>query len=215
MGHVPHLLVPDPWGDGVVELSGDHLHHLFNVMRLRPGTEVTYTDGRGVVGEGHVADNCIVRGVEIQRPRAAHVEIVVPPPGSKSRQRFLVEKLTELGVARLIWVETKHSQGRPPNPQKAAAWMASAVEQSRSAWSLVIEQARLEDLDRVELLVADPAGVPLHTGAGGPVTVLIGPEGGLHSDDLPQGAKPVALGGNILRVETAAVVAAGILLATG
>ncbi len=63
------------------------------------------------------------------------------------------------------------------------------------------------DRPLLEVLTGQPAGQPRPTG------IFLGPEGGFAEDELSAllagGAEPVDLGPTMLRVETAAVVAAG------
>ncbi len=178
---------------------------------MRGGAAVTYTDGMGRVGEGTYASGSVIRGPEHEVPRVStRVTVAVAPPSSKDRVRFLVEKLAELGVADLVWVKTRFSEGRTPNPDKTSTWIRSAVEQSRGAWTMSTREADIRDL-RPPILVADLDGVPLLT-ATSEATVLIGPEGGFDPAELPPDAMLVSLGHNVLRVETAAIAAAAVLL---
>ena len=206
MAHVPHLFLPPPWDGSAIALGDEHVHHLRRVLRMADGDEVSYTDGEGVAGEGRFVDGQVERGEEIGMPRPNRLTIVVAPPANRDRLRFLVEKLAELGVQRLLWCRTSRTEGRAPNPDKARAWAAGALEQSRGAWLLDLGTTSLDDLDPTGLVVADP------TGASEPpsdrLTLLIGPEGGLAPDEVPPGAALFSLGPTVLRVETAAIVGA-------
>jgi 16S rRNA U1498 N3-methylase RsmE len=137
--------------------------------------------------------------------------MAVAPPASKDRQRFLVEKLAELGVARLRWLSTEHGKDKPPSPSKVFSWVLAAVEQSRGA--LLMETSSdlvsLTELDP-PLVVCDPMGDSAKPPA---TTVAIGPEGGWSEGEVPGGVPTWSLGGTLLRVETAAVVAAARILA--
>jgi 16S rRNA U1498 N3-methylase RsmE len=137
--------------------------------------------------------------------------IAVAPPASKDRQRFLVEKLAELGVMRLRWLRTKHGEGRPASPPKVFAWGLAAVEQSRGAWLMEIDPMMVgwEDLEG-PIAVCDRGGTPGRIHAR---TVVIGPEGGLDPEEIPEGSIHWKLNRNVLRVETAAVVASAMFLA--
>lgn len=205
--HIPHVLTAGREGP-VLSLSEDQRHHLRRVLRLADGEEVSYTDGAGVLGVGYLRGEVVERGEEKTVPRPMDLTVAVAPPASKDRARFLVEKLAELGVVRLVWVRTRFSEGRPPAAAKAAAWAQSALEQSRGAWLMQVEQGDLASLDEEGLVVADPDGDEPSVGAR---TLLVGPEGGLHPAEVPPGANTVALGPTILRVETAAIVGAALL----
>lgn len=179
------------------------------------GARVSYTDGAGRMGEGRYREGGVERGEETRvDPPEVKLTMAVAPPDSKERARFVVEKLAELGVARLVWVRTRHTVGRPPSPEKATGWAVGALEQSRGAYLMEVSAGEPGDLGR-PLLVAHPGS----DGGAGPVltdhpspTVLIGPEGGLGDEEIPDDALLFDLGRNVLRVETAAVVAAARLL---
>lgn len=210
MKHVPHLVVGAPWPEGPLPVSIVQWRHLNKVLRLDRGDRVTYTDGLGTVGEGQLGGQTIERGEEFTLTRDREVTVAVAPPTNKERQRFLVEKLAELGVAQLIWLRTRHGKGRVAAPQKVFSWILAATEQSRGAW-LMEATAGLVDWADLEgdLIVCDPAG-PAATPHGD--TVIIGPEGGWADDEIPSGMVSWSLGSTILRTETAAVVAAARML---
>lgn len=206
--HVPHVLAADGWEGSVLPLTADQTHHLRRVLRLVDGEEVSYTDGAGRIGRGRLTGDGVERGEETTVPRPMGLTLAVAPPKSKDRARFVVEKLAELGVARLLWVRTRLTEGRPPPAAKSKAWAEAALEQSRGAWLMDIGQCALSDLDPIGLVVADPEGKEPQTEV---KTLLIGPEGGLDPSEIPVGAEAVSLGPTILRVETAAVVGAAVL----
>jgi RsmE family RNA methyltransferase len=124
-----------------------------------------------------------------------------------------VEKLSELGVDRLIWLRTRHGEGRPPKPTKAEAWARSALQQSRGTWVLHIEgPMTIGDLPMSPTLwVAERETDPPPSVVEGGILV-IGPEAGLAEGEAPQRANRMSLGPRVLRVETAALVGAAILL---
>ena len=174
---------------------------------MRSGQAVTYTDGLGTIGRGILGPQMIERGDEETVPRPRELTVAVAPPANKDRQRFLVEKLAELGIARLLWLKTEHGQERVANSAKVFTWVLSAVEQSRGAHLMETspELVRLEDLTG-RLVVCHPGG-DTATPAEADV-VAIGPEGGFADDEIPQTAQLWDLGPTVLRVETAAIVAA-------
>lgn len=211
MKHVPHLVTAIPREGDLVELSVSQWRHLAKVLRMEVGDAVTYTDGKGLLGEGVLASRAIMRGEEREVSRPTDLTVAVAPPASKQRQRFLVEKLAEMGVARLRWLRTDHGTGRVAHQSKLLAWVVSAVEQSQGAWLMETGPGfhQLCDLEG-PVVVCHPGGrreVPQAR------TVAIGPEGGFSPDELPDGVETWDLGPTVLRVETAAVVAAARILA--
>lgn len=204
--HVPHVVVGAPWEEGVLELSVIQWRHLTKVLRMGRGDEVSYTDGLGRVGTGRLADHAVSRGEEREVPRPSNLTVAVAPPASKDRQRFVVEKLAELGVARLQWLSTRHGKERTASASKVFSWILAATEQSRGAWLMETPQ------DVVELVELESPVVVCHPGGASETvsakTLVIGPEGGFAEDELPPDVALWDLGPTILRVETAAVVGA-------
>ncbi len=210
MKHVPHVLVSAPWPDGDLPVSVVQWRHLTKVLRKNRGDRVTYTDGLGRIGEGRLGSQTIVRGEEASTSKPSELTVVVAPPANKDRARFLVEKLAELGVARLTWLDSQHGQGKVPSSPKVFSWVLAATEQSRGAW-LMETSAEPVSIDSLgdEIVVCDASG-DQHTPA--TTVVVIGPEGGWAEGEVPQGATRWSLGPTVLRTETAAVVAAARLM---
>ena len=134
------------------------------------------------------------------------------PPASKERQRWLVEKCTELGVARLRWLRTRFGQGRVPQHDKAHAWMVAALEQSRRSRIMSVDRDWSSIVDLGVFIAADLGGAPFQPEE--VLTVAIGPEGGWAPDELPGSCRRVSLGKGVLRSETAAIAAAAVHAAT-
>ena len=206
MKHVPHLYLPGPWGGETLEAGSEQVDHLGRVLRLDDRSEVTYTDGAGTFGQGIWSGGAISRSGEERRERPSSLLVATAPPSSRDRVRFLVEKLAELGVERLLWLTTRHGVRRVPPLKKQRSWAVSALEQSRGSWLMGVSDTFV-DWDALER----PLAVCVLGGSGaGTVfrTVAVGPEGGFGDDEVPVDATAVTLGPTILRVETAAVVAA-------
>jgi 16S rRNA (uracil1498-N3)-methyltransferase len=214
MRHIPHLYLPDPWEEGEIPLADQQRDHLQKVLRLNDGAAVSYTDGAGTIGVGIVRVGSVVRGSEsrVARPEPG-VAVAVAPPRTAGRLRFLVEKLAELGIDRIYWLSTRYGEGRPPRVEKAAAWAESALEQSRGAWLLDFDgPTAVADLPESSTLwVAERETYPPPSVVSGGILV-IGPEAGFAEGEVPAAANRIALGTRVLRVETAAVVGATLLL---
>ena len=214
MGHIPHLFLPGPWPEAAIPIPAATSHHLLKVLKRDPETPVSYTDGAGHVGEGHLLENEVVRGGEQSvPPPPVALTIAVAPPHEKDRLRFMVEKLAELEVRRVLFLKTRFAAGRIPDQAKAAGWATGALEQSRGAWLMEVAT------EWTEVGILDPERVwyAHHGGSAGPatwpaeVTIAIGPEGGWAEGEVPAGAFQLGLGRTVLRVETAAMVAAGMV----
>jgi 16S rRNA (uracil1498-N3)-methyltransferase len=206
MRHVPHVVVAAPWSGETLSLTIVQWKHLSKVLRKKRGDQITYSDGLGTFGAGTIGDHVIERGEEESRERPFEVSVAVAPPSNKHRQRYLVEKLSELGVARLIWLKSRHGSNRVASSTKVFSWMLAAVEQSQGSW-LVETSGEVVDLSDLEgrVVVCQPGGEM--EPPGDVDVVVIGPEGGFGEDEIPAKYPLWDLGPNVLRVETAAVVA--------
>ena len=212
MAYIPYLYLPGPWEADTVTISDEQTHHLRRVLRAGDQLPVAYTDGRGTAGTGTLVESGVCRGDEsaVEAPTPT-LTVAVAPPHSAPRARFVVEKLAELGVDRLVWLKTEYGQARPPRGEKVLQWAIGALEQSRGSWLMDIAgPLTLADLPKPTWL--------LHRGGGSlpsptpQVTLAIGPEGGFSAEELAGGDITVGIGARVLRVETAAVVATGLVL---
>jgi 16S rRNA U1498 N3-methylase RsmE len=206
MKHVPHLVIGAPWDSQTLGVSALQWRHLTKVMRLNRGDKVTYSDGLGQFGGGRLGTQSVERGEEAFVPRPHDITVAAAPPASKDRQRFLVEKLAELAVARLLWLSTRHGKERIASPAKVFSWVLAATEQSRGAWLMETQAVPvgIDDLGS-DLVICHPGGEVTPDAAR---IIAIGPEGGFADDELPEGVRLWDLGTQVLRVETAAIVAA-------
>ena len=214
MGHIPHLFLQQPWAPTAVPIPASAAHHLARVLRLDAGANVTYTDGAGLRGHGRLLDGTVIRGEEQSvSPPPVAITVAVAPPHDKDRLRFMIEKLAELEVRRVVFLKTRFGAGRLPDLFKSTAWVVGALEQSRGSWLMEVAPGwtEVEDLDAPFLLFADQDGPGFHGQTPNAVTVAIGPEGGWGPGEVPAGAARWGLGRTVLRVETAAIVAAGLL----
>lgn len=209
MRHIPHLYLPPPWSGDIIPVGEDQAHHLRRVLRLSSDSPVSYTDGAGTSGTGILAEGGVRRGPESTEPGGGRLlKMAVAPPANRDRVRFVVEKLSEIGVDELIWIETKFTQGKPPPFDRARSWAVAALEQSRGDRLMHITQSRLTDLVPPIWLASVGGGRLVPEAA---MTMIIGPEGGLDPAEIPPGSNSVSLGPRILRVETAAIVAAALI----
>lgn len=217
---------PSPPHDGRARLEGDEARHLARVLRAKPGDGVTLFDGRGNAWTARVASvGRDVVDLDVgealpanDSPRSSVTIAVALPKGD--RQKWLVEKLAELGVEALV-------------PLVTARGVAEATDSARARLERgVIEACKQCGRDRLmtigaaatlpetiaaaasgtTILLADPAGEPLDTPASGAALVLVGPEGGFTPEEVAvataAGARRVRLARHVLRIETAAIAAA-------
>lgn len=96
-------------------LTDEEAHHLLHVLRGRPGEQVTLFDGHGCEYTAEIISTTrrdvqlrVLESRMISRERAVPLTLAVTLPKGE-RQKWLVEKLTELGVTRLIPLATQRS----------------------------------------------------------------------------------------------------------
>jgi 16S rRNA (uracil1498-N3)-methyltransferase len=212
-----------------VELSRDHAHYLFNVMRLGPGDTLLAFNGRAGEWRMQVVEAAKKRGVlkavEQTRTQTTPPDIeLLFAPIKKARTDFIVEKACELGCARVQPVFTRFTNSERLNPERLRAHMIEAAEQcggltvpdlaEPTKLSVILDQWRERALVFCdEARTALPAAQALaNLKPGTPVSILIGPEGGFSAEEKNRiaamaGAVPVSLGPRVLRADTAAVAA--------
>lgn len=213
MRHVPHLYIPGPWDGPTAPLTDGQLHHLKKVFRLQNGSIVTYTDGDGSHGRGVLEGEGVARAAEHRRHRSRTLTVAAAPPASRDRQRFLVEKLAELGVASLRWLKSAQQSRPPPGAEKARAWAIGALQQSGGAFLMAVVEPTPVEAISGPVAIADPAGNWAIASWSGFLTLVVGPAGGLTEGEVEMSEVRLRLSDQVLRTETAAVVGAGLLLA--
>ena len=228
------LHVPPLAGPGEIDLPPAEAHHARTVLRLRAGEAVELFDDAGRTARG------VLISVDAEAVRVAVEAPTVAPPGARrvevasavpkgDRADWLVEKLSELGVARWTPLVTARSVV-VPGKGKRERWGRIAVEaakQSRRPGVMAIEAVTpladalaAPDVKRL-WFSTDPSAAPIaavlaERQAACPLTLLVGPEGGWTEPEClaltAAGASAAKLTATVLRVETAAVLGAGVAM---
>lgn len=217
-----------------VTLDGASGHHLSRVRRLRSGELVTVADGNGtwrpytVTAVRPGAVELHAGGEPVVEPRLEPALAVAFALTKAGKPDLAVQKLTELGVDRIVPLQSRRSVPRwGTGTDRAGTAVArlqrvavEAAAQSRRARLPVIEGPRpVADLHgHPGLVVADPAGDDVERvpePPDGEWMLVIGPEGGLDTDELAAlGATArLRIGPHVLRAETAAIAGASVLTA--
>ncbi|MGH9007139.1 MAG: RsmE family RNA methyltransferase [Acidimicrobiales bacterium] len=206
------------------ELDDDDRHHLVRVLRLGVGECVVAADGRGrsvicrFTGTGSLLEP---DGPATRTERPTPLLTVAFAPVKGDRPDWVVQKLTELGVDRIVPLVTERavvrwSGGRADKAVERLRKVArEAAAQSRRAWlPQVAEPVALGAL-RDGLLRAGVGLALAERGGKAPSldwpAIAVGPEGGWGDTERGLGLPPVGLGDTVLRAETAAVAAAALL----
>ncbi len=217
-----------------ISFDGQQAHYLLNVMRVKTGDAVILCDD--ITGEWVAlvieADkrSIILETKERLRPREAVPDLwLCPALLKKDRFDLVIEKATELGVARIQPVVTRRCVANKLNAARARTIAIEAAEQcARTALPELNEPIKLDALlrdwskDRA-LFFADEDGGKLapstFSRSSGPAAILIGPEGGFDETERAainahDNATAITLGPRILRGETAAIAALSVWMST-
>ena len=233
---MPRLFVDAPVEAGKpVPLSSGQCHYLLRVMRLQTNDPVRLfnaTDGEWLCQLEKTAKNsaCAIAIEKLRQPhRLADIDYLFAPLKT-ARLDYMVQKATEMGVARLRPVITEYTQTARLKHARLAANAVAAAEQCNLV--AVPEILRLEKLSAVlsqwdhrrQLVFCDEAAAPgsplpvLEQLQDGPLALLVGPEGGFSPAERKnllecRFVTPISLGPRIMRADTAAVSALTLLQA--
>lgn len=199
-------------------LGDDDRHHLRRVLRARPGDELTIADGRGRWRTARLGDEPEPTGPVLEVPARVPVITIAFALVKGDKPELVVQKLTELGVDRIVPLRAERSVVRWDD-----AKAATAVERLRAVARSAAMQCRRPRLPEVgavcevaALAGTDGAAMADRTGAAPSLlhpTILVGPEGGWSEEERGLGAPAVGLGELVLRAETAAITAGAMLAA--
>jgi 16S rRNA (uracil1498-N3)-methyltransferase len=225
-------------GDRISISDADQIHHLKDVLRLKAGDQVMVFDSGGnectasIAGIGRTEATL---QVESRRPPAKKrfrltIGCAIP---KKDRMDEIVDMLTQLGVDRIVPLETERVVVRLEERKKElrlVRWKSIALSASR--------QSQRNDLPQVDPvtslpdLITAPSGfdlklIPTLEGRRqsilealsekrvSDILALIGPEGDFSPSEVEMavssGFLPVSLGNSVLRVDTAAVAVASFI----
>ena len=223
---LPRLFVEATLSDGAaVTLDGPQANYLGNVLRLGVGGQVLLFDGTSGEWIATVAQ-MTRKSMQLTVERRTKAVEAVPDlwlafaPVKRTQLDWLVEKATELGVARLMPVVTRRTVVERIKGERLRSIAIEAAEQcGRTMLPVIDEPVALErllkdrDSGRMLYFADETGGEPMVTAfESGPGLILTGPEGGFTPEErelirAAVGVKPISLGPRILRAETAALAA--------
>jgi 16S rRNA (uracil1498-N3)-methyltransferase len=215
------------------ELDRDQAHYLGNVLRLKQGERLLLFNGQD--GEWCAELSAIgrkaarVRMEHQTRPQEEGPDLhYLFAPLKRARLDYMAQKATEMGVSAICPVITRHTVAERVNTGRI---VANAVEAAEQCGILRVPEVREpEKLDKLldaweenRLLVfadeAAPTASPVEALKGcqsGPLAVLVGPEGGFEREERTSllakpFVLPISLGPRVMRADTAAVAALGLV----
>ena len=230
---VATFFAPEPLTAGGLVALGEEAAHHMRVRRLDAGREVSLRDGAGRHADGRIVriakSHAVVELADVREEPALPAVHLLVPVADRDRMLWLAEKSVELAAASwrpVLWRRSRSvgSRGEGVGFQsKVRARMTAALTQSEAAWLPDVHPDA--PLDRAlaaapmgSRVLLDPEAPPLIAHAlAAPVTLAVGPEGGVERDEreaLEQaGFVAASIPGNILRFETAGIAALAIVRA--
>ncbi|MEM9831343.1 MAG: RsmE family RNA methyltransferase [Bacteroidota bacterium] len=212
--------------DGAHFLDEEESRHAVKVLRLRQGDPITVVDGKGNYYQANLQDinpkrcSFSIVSQHSQPPLPYSVNLLIAPTKNFDRMEWMVEKLTEIGVDSIQFVECDYSERRTLKLPRLYRKAISAMKQSKRARLPVLHEmnplsswkasadtqnfiAHINDHHYQFLSAAAQIGQSYH--------ILVGPEGGFSPAEVnwatERDFKMVSLGNYRLRTETAGLVA--------
>jgi 16S rRNA (uracil1498-N3)-methyltransferase len=209
-------------------LTEEESKHCVRVLRLKVGDPVYLIDGVGGLYYAKISDDhpkrCTVsvyQTIKDYGKRNYHLTIAIAPTKNIDRFEWFLEKATEIGIDRIIPFISEQSERKIVKPDRLNKIINAAMKQSKQAYLPKLEElCNFDDLMKFELpekkFIAHcfdeekfylKKELQKHENA----VVLIGPEGDFTLSEvekaIEKGFRPVTLGNNRLRTETAGIVA--------
>jgi 16S rRNA (uracil1498-N3)-methyltransferase len=217
----------------LITLTDTEARHIATVLRLTPGHTVEFFDGEGQVVTAilQLVDRrrvtATVTAIRREQSRA-HAPLTLAQCLLKGKKMdLLVQKATELGVQVFLPLASTHCENHGERGHQLERWQRIMIEACKQCHRVtpmtILPVVPLDQADFTpyahrlaawegERLTALPTGFVAQPG---PICLLLGPEGGLHADDLAMLHRSLfttfSLGRNILRGETAALAAMAIV----
>ena len=214
--------------EDTARLEGDEARHLARVMRAKTGDTVELFDGQGTswtatvkaIQRNHVSLRLDQKQSETISNKPIITLAVALPKGD--RQKWLIEKITELGTDSLVPLTTTRSVAEPTAAAISRLQRGVIESCKQSGRNRLLEITQPQSLHNLLTtssaslrILACPDGTPMQSILLKPIDnilIAIGPEGGFTDDEIrtanASGFAQMSLCQNILRIETAAIAAA-------
>ena len=219
----------------LTKIDGSEHHHLRNVLRLNSGDNVRIIDGIGNILIAEVSNICndstIINIIDHQFQLRKKPEITLFQGIPKNdKMELILQKTTELGLSKVVPMMTERTL-QEANENRIERWkkiVISATKQCQTSWLPILSEVHdyeeclkqlhfydfkiilweNEELNHIKTILQQTKDI-------GSIAVLVGPEGGFEEEEVKfavdYGCKPVSLGSNILRSETAAIAITAII----
>ena len=209
-----------------VELDAQDALHISKVLRMKPGSSVQITNGRGELFQGILVVSAKSQAIEIQSLLSSgapkhHLEMIVAPTKNQDRLEWFIEKAVEIGVGKIQLITADHSERSHIRHDRLERIAISAMKQSlKLHLPEILEPVSFNQWLSVtgdNTFIAHCRDTPPKRllrdvlVKGNEAKIAIGPEGDFSVAELQKaveaGCMPVSLGESRLRTETAALCA--------
>ena len=208
----PTIYIPDCNLEAeLISLDELKLHHLKNVLRIKNEDNVNISTGKGKLLIGNLSNNNVKVSSKMNYLRNHEITIFIPALREKNRFRFMIEKLVELNVSKVVIGKTENTQNTRIDIDRINNWAISAVEQSGTPFFPEIEVVDEIDFSIFEIC-SDITGELINKDTPKTDTFAIGPEGGWSQNELSKFKIKYKISEFNLRTETAAISAVSLMM---
>lgn len=219
--YAPHL------SEGADFLDEDESAHCIRVLRHKEGDKIGLLDGKGgkytaIIRQADPKNvTFTISGQLTVKKPSYSIHLAIAPTKNSDRMEWLAEKITEIGVDKISLFYSKNSERRKYKTIRLQKKIVNALKQSQNPFlpqlndpiefeTLIAGQP--EDQKFIAFVDSDNSLLLHQTAKKDTSTIiLIGPEGDFTSGEVRQaenkGYRKVSLGKNILRTETAGIIA--------
>jgi 16S rRNA (uracil1498-N3)-methyltransferase len=203
------------------------------VLRKKINEQITIIDGKGNKAICKIIDDnpkkCkleIIEKIYFEYNNKQNIHLAVAPTKNFDRMDWMIEKCTEIGISEITFIETENSERNKINIERCEKILIQAIKQSKQYWLPKINNITLYNSFFKEIKTEDyncllawcmeeKTSINSVFNQNKPTLVMIGPEGDFTENEvkiaLQRNFKPVSLGNNILRTETAAIYTCAVL----
>ncbi len=216
-----------------ITLDETESQHCIKALRHQTGDEINIIDGRGKLYKGIIYSQnhkkCVLKNLlKIKsEPQFSNLHVAIAATKNADRMEWFVEKATEIGVAKITFLLCQNSEHPRINIGRLRKKSISAIKQNQSLWLPEIngltafkDFIRLDrDCNKLIAFVDEKDNSPLLSDLDlsqhSYTTIVIGPEGDFSKEEVALALKfdfqMVGLGRNVLRTETAGIMACVLL----
>ncbi|MFY0627285.1 MAG: 16S rRNA (uracil(1498)-N(3))-methyltransferase [Reichenbachiella sp.] len=209
-------------------LNSEESSHAIKVLRKTQGDQIHLMDGNGYSYLAEITNDnfrkCSFKILSKRKheKKSFSIHVAIAPTKNIDRIEWFVEKVCELGIDEISLIETKRTERTKVKIERLEKKAISAMKQSKNFWKCKINAVQKFN----SFLQSKPASTQnfiafVETGkeeslkkmvtASEKYLVLIGPEGDFTLEEIQHakthGFETINLGNNVLRTETAGIIA--------